>query len=708
MNNRNHNMFYKIYLFAWVIFGLGVFFWGRMFYIQIVKANYFQEKVTEQRVKEIKEIPERGQIQDRNGAILAMSLMAQDVAVYPNLIQSETHQQKVARVLSDNLYTKDMKKTKEEYYEEILKVVKSNKPWAPIAKRIDPDIVAKIKKEIKDKGLGGIEIKQSPKRYYPNDDLASSILGFVNNENEPGAGIEIGMNSYLAGIPGYTIAETDNLGKVIPIGFENNAPAIDGQDLHLTIDSHIQYILEQRLKQGKKELKAKSVHGIIMDPNTGEIIAMASYPSFNPNKYDKSKPSTWTTNPSTFVYEPGSTFKPIYMANALQSGAINENTEWYDGSGTISVNGTMLRNNNGEVYGKLDLRNIIVHSSNVGMVHISQQIGINDVLTGLKKAGIGQKTGVELPGEEIGLFPTAESLKNDPIRRATVSFGQGISVTPLQLVTAFSEVINGGHKIKAKLVEEATDKTGNVVYKPTPAENERIYSQHVSDLMRSYLKSNMELGSGKDVQLDGYNGGGKTGTAWVVENGVYKSGAIIGSFIGFVPYDHPKYVFFIVVQEPQTQHYGGTSAGPIFHDVATEVLRYKSVPRSDGKKVKSYTLPNLKWLTFKDAEKVLKNVKNDVVVQNKNDGEVVTEQNYKDKNDQLYVMLNTEKIVSEEKGHFKSLNIPNLIGKSKEEVEELFKPYHLEISFHGNGNVVEQSLKPGVYYKKEKLSFWLN
>lgn len=700
---KNSSEKQKIVLFSRLMLIVFLLIACKIFYLQTFKSDHLQEKVAEQRIKEITEVAERGKIVDRNGNVLAMSLMAQDISVYPNLITSKARKEKISKLLSETL---DL--PYEDVYKNVDKKKSDGKPamWASIAKKVDPDKAYYIKKQ----NIGGIEISQSPTRYYPNDDLASSIIGFVNTQGMAASGLEVSMNQYLSGVPGFTIAETDNLGKKIPIGYQNVSSPIDGQDVELTTDNYIQYVLEKNLKKGFKKMKAKSIHGVVMNPSTGEIMAMASYPSFNPNKYSKSDSSTWTNSPATFVYEPGSTFKPTVMAVALEKGTIKEDSTWQDDKGSINVNGSWIKNFDGRPLGKMSLEDIILNSSNVGMIHISQTLSSNQLLDGLKEAGFGNKTGIEYPGEESGLFPRANddkedwnNINNDPVRKATISFGQGISVTPVQLTTAFSSIINGGYKVNAKLVNQVTDKYGNILYDHAGEdEKKRIYSEKTSKLMKKYLKANMEKGSGENYQIEGYDGGAKTGSAWIVEDGKYKKNAIIGSFIGYAPQDNPQLVTLILVEEPEDIEFGGPAAGPIFNEVMTESLRYLNVDKINGKKSKEVKVPTVENMLFDKAkEKIEKDVKN-VSIKKSGSGELVVDQSYAYKSGHLVVTLQTEKIYDG-----KNFTMPYLIDCSEKEINELSSKYGLDLYLHGKGTVKEQSIKAGTTFKNSKVDLWL-
>jgi stage V sporulation protein D (sporulation-specific penicillin-binding protein) len=460
-------------------------------------------------------------------------------------------------------------------------------------------------------------------------------------------------------------------------------------------------VLEKRLKKGMKEMNPKSIHGIVMNPNTGEILAMASYPSFDPTNYQESKSSTWNNSPATFVYEPGSTFKPTFMAQALEQGTITPEFHSYDSLGYVNVQGSNIKNWDGRPLGEYDLKEVIQTSSNVGMIAISKTMTSKQIVNGLKNAGFGAKTGIELPGEEIGLFPTAKSLDDDPIRKATVSFGQGLSTTPVQLISAFSTLINGGYEVKPKLVESVKDDFGNTLYESAGGTRKRVYSQKTVDAMKSYLHFNQTDGSGKDYQIDGYDGGAKTGSAWVVENGAYKRGVIIGSFIGFAPLDNPQYAMLVVVDQPNGIEFGGPSAGPIYHDVMEEILRYKSVKKKNEKATKSISVPDVKWELADDAKEELESKVENVKVKIKGKGQVVVDQSYSIKNNILSVTLQTKEIKSGNE-----YNIPSLIGKTEAEAKKMLKPYKVDAVFHGEGVIKEQDVEPGEYKTVKEINFW--
>lgn len=667
---------------------------GRFFYLQVIKAEEFQQKAVDQRVLQIKQQPERGKIYDREGNPMVMSVTTYDIGIFPKFVKTKEQQEKMTNIIMKHL---DLKES------EVSKKVKSGVEWDNLAKRVDPEKAENLVKELKENNLGYVQLTHSPKRLYLNGDVGSSVLGFVNQENQPGAGVEIAMNKYLGGVPGYLLAETYSRGKVIPVGFSNNSTPIKGQDVKLTIDTTMQKILEDRLKQTMEELHPKTVHGVLMNPKNGDIYAMASLPSFDPNDFSKSDSKNWTRNPASYVFEPGSTFKPLYMMQGLENGTINGNTRFQDNAGGISVNGTWIKNWNRQPLGNASLEDIILNSSNVGMIQISQTLKDEQVLAGLKKAGIGQKTGIEMPGEEQGLIPSIESLKKDPVQHATMAFGQGLSVTPIQLVSSFSEIINGGKNITPTILKEVKDEFGNTLYEQKEQKQEQMYKKENADLIRGYLKSNMEKGSGKAVQVEGVPAGGKTGSAWVVENGAYKQGAIIGTFMGFAPFDDPEFALLIVVDQPQGAEFGSTAAGPTWHDVMSEVMKYKKTEDAKDKTSKTIQVPSVKWMLYEDAKKKIEQEVKDVHVTKKGKGNVVVKNSYQYKNNTLQVELETKEVKEN-----KQFYIPNLVGKTKQEVEEVLQKQGLSIRFHGEGTVSEQSLQPGIHETiQDDAIFWM-
>lgn len=679
---------------------------GKFFYIQVLQSSDLQEMVVDQRVKKIEERPQRGAIKDRNGNVLAMSMNVKDIAVYPNLIKKEETRKRIAKTISEIL---------EEDYNKVYKAVNKKDEegnyvqWSIVAKKVKPEKANELNKtDIK----SFISITNAPTRHYLNNKLSSNILGFVNDEGEPGAGIELSLNNHISGIKGYRISELDNMGERIPIGMETVSKPIGGDDVYLTTDSFIQNIMEEVVEKHAKKMKAKEVHSIIMDPYNGEIIGMASYPNFDPNKYQKFDSKTYNNHGASYVYEPGSTFKPIYTAIALDNGSVDENTYLYD-SGSITQNGHTLSNWDKRGLGSLSLEDIIVHSSNVAMVEMSKKIENKEVYEGLDKLGIGKTTGIELPNDEAGMIPSLEALKNDPLAKMTQSFGHGIAVTPLQIVTAYAQIINGGYKVEPTLVHKIEDVNGNVVFnnEDKNKEKKRVINEKTSELSRKYLEASWDYTNDEELPKQ-FKGGGKTGTTTKLKNGVYTQD-IVGSYVGYITdgseEEKPKYVMITVVDDPKgyEHRFGATSAMPIFKDVIERIADYKELDESkkNKKKEKVIDVSDYKIWFVKDAKRDLKEeLGKEVEVKVEGKGKIVKSQEYMYKKNKLHTTIISTEVRSPD-----GIFIPDLTGLEPKEIYELFEGQGIKVDFLGKGKVFDQSLEPGIYKKDIKnIRLWLS
>lgn len=689
----NQRKKYIIMFTSWIILISFLIIIIRFFYLQIISSDELQEKVFNQRVHEVEQFPVRGYIYDRNGQTLGLSLITYDINVYPNLIKTEEHQYQVSEILSKHLNIPK---------EEILEKVKTDNYWASIAKKVTPDIVDKIRKE----NIHGIEYQQSPERVYPKEELAAGILGFVNDEHQPGAGVELYMNRYLSGMPGLSISEYSK-GKEIPIGNNNSVLPRNGYHIQLTIDSHIQHILEREMKHQLEELNADSIHGIIMNPKNGKILAMASLPSYNPNEYRNFNSNLWNHTPAHFNYEPGSIIKPLYMAIGFEEGVLSENELLP--TGRINLYGTTISDWNNVGWGNLSPEEVIARSSNVAMVEISNRLTEEKVIEYFEKLNFNEKTGIELPGEEKGAnFPTPSQLAKDPIRHANISFGQGISITPLQMLTAFNVFANDGYIIQPTLVEKVYDEKGNIIFLYDEPKKEKVFSESTVEIIRSYLNNNMKEGSGSSIQIEGVEMGGKTGTAWYVENGKYKKDSFIGSFIGFLPFENPEYIAIISIKNPQNVKYGSESANPVFERMMKEILSIPKIENEDIEKIQ-ISLPNIKFKFADDAKKMIqKHISQNEKINfqqikfvETGEGNIVIDRHYEIKNNQLIVTLYLKPISDDE-----YIYLPNLIGYPVSDIEELLRQHKINYKSFGKYLIKEQNLEPGRYSKDIYLQIW--
>lgn len=687
---------FTVMISSWLILLIFLFILGRFFYLQIIMGDELQEEAVNQRMQKIEQFPIRGKIYDANNQILSMSLMTFDINVYPNLIKTEKEQRRVSEALSKHLGIEE---------EVIFDLVKTDSYWEPVKKKVEPDVVEKIKKE----NLKGIEYQQSPKRIYPKNKLGASVLGFVNDNHEPAAGVEASLNRYLSGVSGLTISEFSSTGEEIPIGHNQSILSYNGFDVYLTLDSNIQDILEQSLEKQFKETKAESAHAVIMNPKNGKILAMANFPSIDPNSYKDFDEEIWNNNPSRFNYEPGSIFKPLYMAIAFEEGVLREDEKLP--SGRTHVHGVSISDWNGVGFGDITPKQTIQHSSNVAMVEIARRLKEETVVDYFKKLHLDKPTGVELLGEEKGAnFPSPEDLKKDPVRHANVSFGQGISVTPLQMARAFSVFANGGYIVNPTLVEKIVDEHGNIVKEFNENEidkSQRPFSKKTIEIMKDYLHYNMNEGSGASIKVKDVKIGGKTGTAWYVENGRYKKGSIIGSFIGFLPIEDPEYLMIIAVKDPNVS-YGNQAAGPVFSEVMENILEFKTDRfKSVGKE--EITLPDVSYTFVDEAEETLLKAvgENEILssfktsFEREGEGDVVVDIKYYIKNNKLKITFVTKPLKDD-----KYIYVPDFTGHSLEKISNMLTKNKIKHRIHGDYIVEEQSLSPGRYMKNNEIQLW--
>lgn len=679
---------------------------GKFFHIQIIQSDELQGKAIDQRVRKIKESPKRAALKDRNGNTIVYSLNMKDIEVYPDLIKTDTLRRKVARTLSEILdidEEKVMRKLEEKD--------DNGDPvqWASIEKKVDPTVAAKIQESDVGSLIG---ITNNSSRQYVSGKKASNILGFVNDEGEPGAGLELTLDNYLSGIEGYRITELDSFGETIPIGLETIAKPVDGSEVYLTIDSFVQEILEDSVEDYYEEIGAKEIHAITMDPMNGEVLGMVSYPNFDPNDYQNYDKDTYNNHGASYVYEPGSTFKPIFLSIALDNGEVNPSQTFLD-TGTIQRNGFSISNWNYEPLGPLTPEQIIVNSSNVGMAKISEKASREGIFEGLRKMGIGQPTGIELPNDEPGMMQSEESLKNDPLAQITQSYGHGIATTPLQIARAYSTLINGGYGVRPTLVKEIESPSGERVDLTKDQKKEKIISQETSEEISSYLEATWERHS-DIVAPEGFEGGGKTGTTSKIEDGNYID-TTVGSFIGYLLIEEdgkkiPKYLTIVVVDEPEDheERLGIYSAAPLFREIQDKIVDVKDlepVVEEEKREIKEYRLSDY---TLRDPEESKKeiedNLGNEVIVKIEGEERIVGKQSYEYRNNRLEVTLHTTEVRGTE-----GFYIPDLTGKTPGEIYELFSDQGVDIEFLGKGKVFSQSVSPGIYKKEiKKIRLWLD
>ncbi len=540
---------------------------GRIGWIQFVDGKEYSDKMKQQ-VQENKKLQSpRGTIYDRNGHELAISSLNKSLYVNPKDFKSDPDV--VAAILAPIVKLKQ---------EDLAAKLQSDTSFAWIQRTLEPEQYEQVKQVIQEQNLKGLYFIDESKRYYPNDGLAAQILGFVGTDDVGLDGLERTLDSTIKGQIVKQAVDTDNYG--IPIfksilHFTADKPA---SSVVLTIDSNIQFIVEQCLDRAIAATGSAAATVMFMNPKTGEILAMASRPTFNPNNYSDFNSNTWRNRALSVVYEPGSTFKSVVAAAALQEGLVKPDEKFAD-KGYIEVSGHRIHNASGEeAYENSTFTDIVKFSVNTGFVQVGMRIGAARLTEYARNFGFGKPTGIELPGEEEGiLFNPADMRASD---LATMSIGQSIAVTPLQLITAVSAIANNGLLLKPHIIKEVHNGDGTVNVTSVPDAVHQVISPETAHTLQGLLEKVVSEGGGTKAQVKGYRFAGKTGTAEKLkENGTgYEAGHYIASFVGFGPIEDPQISVLVVLDDPKGVYYGGLIAAPVFSDIVTQLVRYLNLP----------------------------------------------------------------------------------------------------------------------------------
>lgn len=453
------------------------------------------------------------------------------------------------------------------------KIENKNLNWVPIAHKIEEDKIT----DIKTNHLEGIELVEESKRFYPEASMAAQLLGFVGKDsqgNDSGYfGIEGFYNQQLKGRDGYLQQEIDATGKPILTGEIEKIPAESGRDLILHLDKTIQYVIEKKLADSVEKFQAKGGSVIVMDPYSGGIIASASVPSYDPGAFSQYSTDKFNNPVIAQSYEPGSTFKTLVMTVGLNEGKIQPESKFNE-EGPLQIGGYFINTWNQKYHGSIDTAQILEYSSNVGMVYIQKLIDKNIYYDYLKKLGLGQLTNVDLQEEAIpDLRPIDKWYEID---YATSSFGQGIAVTPLQMVRAVSAIANGGDLMEPHVVKSILLPNGESINIP-PKKVGTIFKPLATKIMKEMMVEAVDNGEAKRLKPAGYRIAGKTGTAQIPIAGHYDASKTIASFVGFAPVDKPRFVMLVTIREPATSIWGSETAAPLFFSIAKEIFSYLKI-----------------------------------------------------------------------------------------------------------------------------------
>lgn len=678
---------------AWILVGsalMGGVLAVRLFYLQVVRHGQLTRLALEQRLRPLPLDPRRGTIFDRNGNKLAISVSADAVYAIPSEVKDP---QATARALAGVLGMPP---------DEIEQRLRARQAAVWIARRLDPETARKVRAL----RLPGIGLVERPQRVYPNGSLAAQVLGITGIDNQGLEGIEFYYDAHLRGVPGRIEAERDAAGREIPGGVSRYVPAQDGHQLVLTIDQVIQYRAERELERVVKETMAELGIFIAVDPQTGEILAMAQYPSFDPNHYADYPPELRRNRAVTDQFEPGSTFKIVTGAAALEAGVVRPDDRFFD-PGTILIGGGRVSCWLPGGHGSQSFVEATENSCNpVFAIIAAQRLGPETFYRFARAFGFGQPLGIDFPGEAAGFLPAPGTIQHGELLRwANIGFGQGVAVTPLQLVMAAAAIANGGVLMQPHLVKEIRDADGQVLERVRPVALRRVLSPGTAAEFARILRSVVVNGSGTRAEIPGFRVAGKTGTAQVPRpTGGYGEDTM-ASFVGFAPVDGARLVGLVMIYKLQVQpRWGGLWAAPTFRAIMEDALSYLRVPRreeapprpqrgEDGRLL--VMVPNV---LFMEADEALGRLEQaGLKVSLEGSGTLVIDQIPRG-GTQVPQATRVRLVLDREIPRVPQpeVEVPSVLGKSVKEAAAILAERGLLLNVEGAGFAVFQSPAPGV------------
>ena len=534
-------------------------------HVQVYRSPWLAEKASSQYEHSLKSNGMRGTVYDRNLREVAVTIDVTSIGARPSIIKNPgAASRKLAKIL----------KTDRRY---LLKQLKSKGPFVWVKRQASPKETAAVKSL----NLEGIEFVPERNRFYPNKTLASQAVGFTGLDGYGLEGIEFSYDDFLRGSAARHKVFKDALGNVFNEEQETERHS-GGNNIILTIDLAVQYIAENALQEAVKEYSARSGMAIVMEPQTGAVLAMAQAPFFNPNSYTDFNKELWRNRAITDPFEPGSTMKIFSAAAAIESSNVKAHDIFFCENGAYKIGRNVVHDI--KKHGWLSLQQIVKYSSNIGAVKISEKVGAKRLYTMFRKFGFGSKTEIDSPGETAGSLAYYRNWTS--VDTASIAFGYGIAVSALQLVTAASAIANDGILMKPYLVQAVTDQSGKTLKQFQPRAVRRVLKERTARTVKAIMKTvTAKGGTGVNAALDGYTVCGKTGTARKLDkNGTYANDRHIASFVGFTPADDPRLAILVVIDEPQGKYYGGTVAAPVFRRIASETLNYLNIPPRSGVK----------------------------------------------------------------------------------------------------------------------------
>ncbi len=599
MQEKRRLLFYL----ACCMLGFAVLF-GRLFYIELFRAEQWQEMAYEQQTRDRLITPQRGSITDRNGVGIAKTQTVTAVSVIPAQVKEK---EKTAQFLADTLTLP---------YEQVLEKVKQKVALVRIQTKVDMETAQKIRQA----DLSGIKVDEDVQRVYPYCDLAAQVIGFVGKDNQGIIGLEAKYDDILKGEQGKILTVTDSVGREISAK-QQRIPPIDGKTLVTTLDVVIQQYAEQTLAKAVEAKGAKKGAMIVLNPQNGEIYAMANYPSFDLNtpftindetlainwdnlsqkEQNDALNQMWRNDAINDTYEPGSIFKIITSVAGLEENVVTPDSNFYCKGFYVAGDRQIKCWRYPRTHGAQTFTQGVQNSCNPVFMEIAERMGAETFLEYMKKFGFYEKTGIDLAGEATGIIHKLENM--GPVELATMSFGQSFQITPLQLLRAASATVNGGYLITPHIGYGVADKNGNMIQTFSYDAGTPIMSKETSETMKKILESVVAEGTGNKASVEGYRIGGKTATS---EKLPRRSGKYIASFMTFAPADDPQVMAFVMIDEPQGVYYGGTVGGPIMKELLTNILPYLGIPKA-GELPEDVTVvvPDVTGMTYQEAKNAL-------------------------------------------------------------------------------------------------------
>lgn len=693
----------------------------RLAYIMFVKESDYKALATQQWTSDVRINAKRGQILDRNGNALAVSA---------NVYRADLDLNTLRKDLETNAEsTENIAKTMEdvatgicdilgEEYEDVLHILTNPLPngnprgSAILKRRIEKEVADALTEYSEANNIRGIVISADTKRYYPNGDFASHVIGHTNSDGEGLTGLELYYNKYLAGVPGIRISEIDQKSEDLPYTISEFTEPIDGRDVTTTLDENIQYICEKLAEEALSDNEAKAVSIMVTDPNTGEILGLANAPDYDLNNpwpegmTDDDIQALWRNRMVSDAYEPGSVFKVVTATAAIQEGVTSEN-DTFNCTGSLTIGGRTIHCWKTSGHGSQTFQEILMNSCNVGFMTLGERLGAETLTKYIKMFGLGSKTGIDLPGESAGLIKNPSDISVTDL--ATISFGQTNTLTGIQYMRAFNAIANGGYLITPHLMKQITHLNSEgelVVDAEYEVNKEKVFDSETMEQMRLNLEQVVASGGASKAYIDGYRIGGKTGTAQKVDtvNGGYASGKYLATFVGMAPVENPQYTVYVSIDEPNPSlYYAGQIAAPVGQKLFNELFNYSELKPTGTVKDAAESLkadvivPEVRNMTVEEAKKIITEA--GLTVRIEGEGDIITDMNPKPG----FVIKEGNEVIlyagkAAEDGDM--VIIPDLKGFTKESIEVLFNDLGLNAEFIKEGLVVDQSIEGGQMVKK--------